>query len=423
METCWSACVSLALSARFWEWLLLGPLALGRLSPTAFTFLFPPAQLKPLETAGRIGLILFLFLMGAELDLAALRRNTGAAFAITFGSLYLPFAFGASLAPELRIHFGFADTRPIVFLIFVGVAMSITALPVLARIIQDRKRSTRPVDASVAATSLLSAAANDLLAWALLAVALALTRRSGASTHVTLHLVLLIVFVAGMLFVVRPLARLMLTEGVATWALVIASIPFAILSGQISEALGVHAFFGAFLAGLCFPLRHNAWLANLLARSLKQQLIVDLRCPLVETAELHALHAVRIGHLAAHMHCNLSRRLRRISIDPRRDRRECNLLRTMLLREFQRAPIATGQLLRLRRVPPPSTPAPPHETPTSPEDEIPESPWHHPSRIHAERGTPSAAPAPQHDGSLHPRRPRPAANCWPHSQSHRRAVA
>lgn len=240
--------------------LLLGPLALGHLSPTAFTFLFPPAQLKPLETAGRIGLILFLFLMGAELDLAALRRNTGAAFAITFGSVYLPFAFGASLAPELRIHFGFADTRPIVFLIFVGVAMSITALPVLARILQDRKRSTRPVDASVAATSLLSAAANDLLAWSLLAVALALTRPSGASTHVTLHLVLLIVFVAGMLFVVRPLARLMLTEGVATWALVIASIPFAILSGQISEALGVHAFFGAFLAGLCFPLRHNAWL-------------------------------------------------------------------------------------------------------------------------------------------------------------------
>lgn len=242
--------------------LLLGPLALGRLSPAAFTFLFPPTQLQPLETVGKIGLMLFLFLMGAELDLAALRRNGGAAFAITFGSIYLPFAFGASLAPELRIHFGFPDTRPIVFLLFIGIAMSITALPVLARIIQDRKRSARPVDATVAATSLVSAAANDLLAWSLLAIALALARDSGSlrSATVTLHMVLLIVFVAIMLFVVRPLARLLLREGVATWALVMAAIPFAILSGQISEALGVHAFFGAFLAGLCFPLRHNAWL-------------------------------------------------------------------------------------------------------------------------------------------------------------------
>ena len=243
--------------------LLLGPLALGRLSPAAFTLLFPPTGLEPLETAGRIGLMLFLFLMGAELDLAALRKNGGAAFAITFGSVYLPFAFGASLAPELRIHFGFADTPPVVFLLFIGIAMSITALPVLARIIQDRKRSTRPVDTTVAATSLVSAAANDLLAWSLLAIALALTRDPGSSllsSTVGLHLLLLVVFVAVMLFVIRPLAKLMLTEGVATWALVIASIPFAILSGQISEALGVHAFFGAFLAGLCFPLRHNAWL-------------------------------------------------------------------------------------------------------------------------------------------------------------------
>jgi Kef-type K+ transport system membrane component KefB len=243
--------------------LLLGPLALGRLSPAAFTFLFPPTRLEPLETAGKIGLILFLFLMGAELDLAALRKSGGAAFAITFGSVYLSFAFGASLAPELRIHFGFADTQPIVFLLFIGIAMSITALPVLARIIQDRKRFTRPVDTTVAATSLVSAAANDLLAWSLLAIALALVRGPDSpllSSKVPLHLLLLIVFVATMLFVVRPLAKLLLKEGVATWALVIASIPFAILSGQISEALGVHAFFGAFLAGVCFPLRHSAWL-------------------------------------------------------------------------------------------------------------------------------------------------------------------
>jgi Kef-type K+ transport system membrane component KefB len=243
--------------------LLLGPLALGRLSPAAYAFLFPPLQLKPLEIVAKVGLILFLFLMGAELDLDALRRNSGTAFAITFGSVYLPFAFGASLAPELRIHFGYADTRPIVFLIFIGIAMSLTALPVLARIIQDRKRSVRPVGATVADTSLLSAAANVLFACLLLAIALTLMRGPGSpllSMTVTLRLVLLFVYVAGMLFVIRPLAKLLLTESAATWALVLASIPFAILSGQISQALGVNTLLGAFLAGLCFPLRHNAWL-------------------------------------------------------------------------------------------------------------------------------------------------------------------
>lgn len=243
--------------------LLLGPLALGRLSPTAYTFLFPPGQLQPLETVGRIGLILFLFLMGSELDFTAMRRNSAPVFAVLFGSFYLPFALGASLSPELRIHFGFPDTRPIVFLLFIGIAMSINALPVIARIIQDRKGSARPVDTFVAETSLASAAANDLLAWMLLAMALALTRDSGSpllSRTVALHMLLLAFFIGAMLFVIRPLAKLLLTEGVSTWALVVSSIPFAVLCGQISEALGVHAFFGAFLAGLCFPLRHNAWL-------------------------------------------------------------------------------------------------------------------------------------------------------------------
>ena len=243
--------------------LLIGPLALGRLWPAAFTLFFPPAQLQPLETVGRIGLILFVFLMASELDLAALRRTSDSVLAIIFASIYLPFALGASLAPKFYARFSSLSTRPIVFLLFLGIAMGISALPVLARILHDRQRGTRPLDPTVAATSLVTAAANDLLAWMLLAVALALTQSPGSpvlSTAVALHVLLLIGFVAAMLFIVRPLAKLLLTEDVSTWALVIASIPFAVLTGQISEALGVHPFFGAFLAGLCFPLRHNAWL-------------------------------------------------------------------------------------------------------------------------------------------------------------------
>lgn len=243
--------------------LVLGPLVLGRISPGIFAFLFPPLQLKPLEMLASIGLILFLFLVGSELDLGSLLRDRGALPGIIFGSIYLPFAFGASLAPALRAHFADTTTNWLSFMMFIGVAMSVTALPVLANIIDLRKLSPRPVDSTVAARSLLSAAANDLLAWALLAVGLALSTSAAAPVSFLAmlgKLALLLLYIGGMLGIVRPLAKLLLTEGVATWALVIAAIPYAILNAQISHALGVHAFFGAFLAGLCFPVKHAAWM-------------------------------------------------------------------------------------------------------------------------------------------------------------------
>ena len=243
--------------------LLLGPLALGRLWPEAFEFLFPPTDLRPLEDVGTIGLAIFLFLVGSELDLGSLRRERGTVLGVTFGSIYLPFAFGASIAPALRSHFTTASATALTFLLFVGVAMSINSMPLLDSIVQRRKASNRPVDATVAATSLLSAAANDLMVWAILAVALALSVGSAApgSFTVTWHtLLLLLIYVGGMLGVVRPLAKLLLTENASTWALLMAAVPFAVLNAQISDALGVHALFGAFLAGLCFPVRHTAWL-------------------------------------------------------------------------------------------------------------------------------------------------------------------
>lgn len=242
--------------------LLLGPLMLGRLSPQAYAFVFPPFDLKPLEILGTAGVVVFLFLMGSELDLGSLRRERGAAHGVTFGCIYLPFAFGASLAPALRAHFGAANGTWLTFMLFIGVAMSITALPVLGHIIQDRKNSARPVDATVATTSLLSAATNDLIAWLILGIALALSAASGnaGSFASARSLTLLFVYVGGMVGIIRPLARLLLTDREATWALLLAAIPFTVLNTQISDALGVHPLFGAFLAGLCFPVRHAGWL-------------------------------------------------------------------------------------------------------------------------------------------------------------------
>jgi Kef-type K+ transport system membrane component KefB len=241
--------------------LLLGPLALGRIVPSGL--LFPPAHLEPLQIVSNIGLVLFLFLMGAEIDLAALRKNRGVTLAVTLGSIGLPFALGAALAPTLRAHLAPPGISRLPFLLFIGIAMSITALPVLARILQDRKTTSRAIDETIAATSLLSAAANDLLAWSLLAIALALTRRGDPRSSLTTvghNLLLLVVFVAVMLGIVRPIAkRALARREIATWALLLIAVPFAFLSAHISDVLGFHAFFGAFLAGLCFPIGHTIY--------------------------------------------------------------------------------------------------------------------------------------------------------------------
>ena len=239
--------------------LLLGPIVFGRFFPAAFAFLFPPTHLQVLETVTTIGLVLFLFLSGAELDLATVRRNRGSALAIVLGSVGLPFALGAAFSPMLRARFGVNHVSPLPFLLFTGIAMSITALPVLARIVEERRHTRFPIDPPIATTALLCAAANDLLAWALLALALDLAhnRQPAAPLAATsLRLLALMGYIAIMLFLVRPLAKRLLAADlaprIALW--LPGAIAFAFLSAHLTDVLGVHAFFGAFIAGGCIPL-------------------------------------------------------------------------------------------------------------------------------------------------------------------------
>jgi Kef-type K+ transport system membrane component KefB len=236
--------------------LLLGPLAFGHVFPVASKLLFPPFRLHPLEVVSNIGLVLFLFAMGAELDLDAARRNRGASLAITGGSIALPFALGVALSPFLRTRFGVTGVPQLGFVLFVGIAMSITALPVLARIIQERKGTSRAIEPATAATALLCAAANDLIAWSLLAVTLELVHGGGGGLRATgLRLLVLGVYVGIMLFLVRPLfARALVGRARASgWLGLACTVAVAFLSARITELLGVHAFFGAFLAGICVP--------------------------------------------------------------------------------------------------------------------------------------------------------------------------
>jgi len=229
--------------------ILLGPVALGRWMPAVTTMLFAPARLSWLELISNVGLVAFLFLVGAELDLREVKHHVRRVVATTVGSILLPFLLGTLVAPILLRHYGVPEGARWGFTIFLAVAMSITALPVLARILRDREAAGVPVNAEVAQQSLLSAALNDALAWCVLAALLAVLHGGGA-VEIVARLGLLVAFTIVMLAGVRPLLR-RVSLGRPVWTVILVLLPA--ISAWVTNALGIHLFFGAFLAGICVP--------------------------------------------------------------------------------------------------------------------------------------------------------------------------
>jgi Kef-type K+ transport system membrane component KefB len=182
--------------------ILLGPSVLGRISLHASAALFPEASLHLLELLSTVGLILFLFLVGMELDSEQLSRERKTAVIASGASIFVPFVMAALLAHSLRIRFAPHGIGSIPFVIFLGIAMSITAFPVLARILEERGLQNTPLGV----TAILCAAVNDLIGWLLLALALALIGKDGGSASLPVRLAGLAAYLLLMLGVVRPLA-------------------------------------------------------------------------------------------------------------------------------------------------------------------------------------------------------------------------
>ncbi len=240
---------------------LLGPSVLTRIFPHLGTTLFPPASLASLEALSTIGLILFLFLIGTQLNLDHLHRQKASAACASLTSIVLPFLFAIALASPLRTRFAPTGVSLLAFALFLGVSMSITAFPVLARILEELNLHT----SRLGTTALLCAAVDDVCAWTLLAVALTLIPNASASFSPALGLALLLVYIAVMIGFVRPLAqRLALryrTQPLSSSRFgIILVLVFA--SAAATDALGVHPLFGAFLAGTCLP-RIPSWQATL----------------------------------------------------------------------------------------------------------------------------------------------------------------
>jgi len=237
--------------------ILLGPSVFGRIAPHASAALLPQNSLGAFDILSTVGLILFLFLIGSQLDYEHLRQQKATASLASGMSIILPFAMAAGIAHSMRIRFAPTNVGSLPFVLFLGVSMSITAFPVLARILEERRMQTTPLGA----TALMCAAVDDVCAWFLLAIALTLIPHKDAAMSLEARFVWLVIYLIVMLGVVRPLAKWLTRRNTSTelsYELLGTIIAIVLASAAATEAIGIHPLFGAFLAGICFP-RIPSW--------------------------------------------------------------------------------------------------------------------------------------------------------------------
>jgi len=261
--------ITIILVARFFGWIfrkigqpsvigeiiagiVLGPSLLGLYFPEFSIALFPVDSLGNLQFLSQIGLILFMFVIGMELDLKVLKNRANEAVVISHASIIIPFALGIGLAYFVYYRFAPEGVAFLPFALFMGISMSITAFPVLARIVQERGIHKTRLGAIV----ITCAAADDITAWCLLAAVIAIVK---AGTFVSsLYIILLAAFyVIVMLFVVKPflkkIGELYGTKDNLNKSVVAIFFLTLIISSYTTEAIGIHALFGAFMTGVIMP--------------------------------------------------------------------------------------------------------------------------------------------------------------------------
>ena len=232
--------------------ILLGPSLLGWIAPGLSATLFPPESLGALYLLSQVGLLLFMFMVGLELDTKKLRQLGPVAIVISHTSIIVPFALGALLA--VYLYHSMADnSMPFTgFVLFMGAAMSVTAFPVLARILTERKL----LGTRLGTLTIACAAVDDVTAWCLLAVIIAVVKAKLNQLALWQMLLGLATYLGFMLFVLRPVVRKVLARyqpAVVTDKVIAALLVLMLASSWATEWLGIHALFGAFFAGVMMP--------------------------------------------------------------------------------------------------------------------------------------------------------------------------
>jgi len=253
--------------------IVLGPSLLGLVWPEGMAALFPTTSLAVLKMLSQVGLVLFMFLVGLEFDPKLLRGRAHASIAISHTSIFFPFLLGAGAAFWLHEEYSEPNVPFIGFFLFLGAAMSVTAFPVLARILSERHLLT----SRVGAIAIACAAVDDVTAWCILAFVVAVTRAGGLE-QAAWTTGFAVTYILVMLLVVRPFlgrltSRVRTSEGLTPGAVAFALL-LLLLSSTLTELIGIHSLFGAFMFGAVLP--KDGHLAEALADKIEAVAVVLL---------------------------------------------------------------------------------------------------------------------------------------------------
>lgn len=232
--------------------IILGPSLLGTLFPAVQSFLFPASSMGLLKALSQLGVILFMFVVGLDVNLQHLRVKAHTAVLISHASIMVPFLMGIGLSLLIYTSLAPPHISFTAFALFIGVAMSITAFPVLARIIEERGLAKT----FLGTTAIACAAVDDVTAWCILAIVVAIARAGGIGSSL-LTILATLLFIAAMLFLIKPRMERVFAEKFSneTTSNRIVTLVLVIIftSSLLTEVIGIHALFGAFLAGVVMP--------------------------------------------------------------------------------------------------------------------------------------------------------------------------
>ncbi|HEX7262424.1 MAG TPA: cation:proton antiporter [Luteolibacter sp.] len=241
--------------------ILLGPSLVGTLAPEFFQFVFPVSSLGTLKLLSQIGVCLFMFTVGMELEVGQVRKKAHTAVVVSHAGIVIPYFLGVVLAYFLYQSLAQPGASFMAFALFMGISMSITAFPVLARILRERGLSKT----YLGSTAITCAAVDDVTAWSILAFVVAIARSTSLAASV-FNLSLVLLFIAVMVWIVRPglprwLGRQRLEAENPSGGLLAVIVCGVLAAALTTEVIGIHALFGAFLAGVIVPhagnLRHK----------------------------------------------------------------------------------------------------------------------------------------------------------------------
>lgn len=232
--------------------IVLGPSLLGSCCPELFDAVFPASSFNTLGLLSQIGLMLFMFVIGLELDFNLLKHKLNQTLIISHAGIVVPFFMGTAISILVYEQYAADYTAFIPFALFIGISMSITAFPVLARILQEKGM----VNSNVGILSIASAANDDVTAWCLMAIVIAIAR-AGSFVSALFTIGITIGYILFMFFILRPAfiklgKQKMIHENISNSFVGFIFI-IMIISAAITEMIGIHAIFGAFMAGVIMP--------------------------------------------------------------------------------------------------------------------------------------------------------------------------